>query len=108
MNSNKPFRWRWLAWAWINCVCFSIEITAKKEFNHRAEQGRERGGWASALRGSRYYRLAMALAAAFNILCLITVSSAPTSLAPALLFFQFFIFVLSDLPRATLNYIEAA
>ena len=73
-------RWRWLAWAWINCVCFSIEIMCKKLFKARAEQGRERGGWASALRGSRYYRVTVALAAAFNILCLITVSAACVSL----------------------------
>ena len=74
------YRWRWLAWAWINCVCFSIEIMCKKLFKARAEQGRERGGWASALRGSRYYRVTVALAAAFNILCLITVSAACVSL----------------------------
>jgi vacuolar-type H+-ATPase catalytic subunit A/Vma1 len=72
-------RWRWLAWAWINCVCFSIEIMCKKLFKARAEQGRERGGWASALRGSRYYRVTVALAASFNILCLITVSAACAS-----------------------------
>ncbi len=47
----------------------------KRVFRSQAEQGRERGGWASALKGSRYYRLAEALAAAFNILCLITVSA---------------------------------
>lgn len=68
-------RWRWLAWAWINCCCFTVEITVKRMFKSLAEQGRERGGWASALKGSRYYRLAEALAAAFNILCLITVSA---------------------------------
>jgi hypothetical protein len=51
----------------------------KKLFKARAEQGRERSGWASALRGSRYYRVAVALAAAFNILCLITVSAARVS-----------------------------
>ena len=73
------YRWRWLAWAWINCVCFSIEIMCKKLFKARAEQGRERSGWASALRGSRYYRVTVALAAAFNILCLITVSAARVS-----------------------------
>ena len=67
-------RWRWLAWAWINCCCFTVEITVKRVFKSQAEQGRERGGWASALKGSRYYRLVEALAAAFNILCLITVS----------------------------------
>ncbi len=93
-------RWRWLAWAWINCLCFSVEITAKKLFKQRAEQGRERGGWASALKGSAYYRLAEAGAAAFNILCLITVSTQPFTPALAVLVCRCLLSRLHRLPRA--------
>ena len=64
-------RWRWLAWAWINCVCFSLEIVFGQWFfaEGKRPDGSSRGsGIRRTIRSSRYYRLIAAMAATCNIM----------------------------------------
>ena len=64
-------RWRWLAWAWINCVCFSLEILFGIWFfaeEKKALGSNGRAGLRHTIRSSRYYRLVAALAATCNIM----------------------------------------
>jgi hypothetical protein len=64
-------RWRWLAWAWINCVCFSLEIVFGLWFfaeEKKADGSSHATGLRFTIRSNRYYRLMAALAAACNIM----------------------------------------
>jgi hypothetical protein len=64
-------RWRWLAWAWINCVCFSLEIVFGLWFfaEGKRPDGSSRGsGIRRSIRSSRCYRLIAAMAATCNIM----------------------------------------